>query len=31
MGYERVEPATLTKAATAHSDVLVYPAVGAPG
>ena len=31
MGYERVEPATLTKAATAHGDVLVYPAVEAPG
>lgn len=31
MGYEQVEPATMTKAATAHDDVLVYPAVGTPG
>jgi uncharacterized protein (DUF488 family) len=31
MGYERVEPATLTKAATAYGDALVYPAVEAPG
>ncbi len=31
MGYERVAPAMLTKAATVQGDVLVYPAVAAPG
>jgi uncharacterized protein (DUF488 family) len=31
MGIERVEPATLTKAATAHGEMLVYPAGEAPG